>query len=450
MEQEVGRMCCGIHMEYIPEDGLALVNRLREKGFEAWFVGGCVRDLLMGKVPHDWDICTSARPEQTKAVVQGDRIHDIGMKHGTVLVIRGGAGYEITTYRTERDYSDHRRPDRVEFISELSGDLARRDFTINAMAYHPSDGVVDLFGGREDLKRGILRTVGDPCARFGEDALRMLRALRFAGRFAFALEPMTARAIHAKREDLRYISAERVLSELKGILSTREISTLLLEFSDIFGVVLPELAPLMDVVPGVSCCDTTCWEHTARVVDGVPPEPVLRLAALFLDAGKTGGCHFNGSKAEDARRSSQLAHQALMRLKSDKETRVKVEELLLAQGDPLPQTPSQVRRYLAKWGREQVDRLIALRRSDLMGQTECRRKDESGALKCFEVLITAEMQRGSCLSLDQLAVKGSDLLEIGIPAGPELGRRLQAALDGVLDGAVPNQREALLAYIKEM
>ncbi len=447
-------MNCEPNSERIPEEGLTLVNRLRAMGYEAWFVGGCVRDLLMGNEPNDWDICTSAKPEQTKAVFEGYRIHETGIKHGTVLVMSGGAGYEITTYRTEQDYSDHRRPDRVEFISELSGDLARRDFTVNAMAYHPSEGVVDLFGGRNDLERGVIRAVGDPGERFGEDALRMLRAIRFAGRFSFAVEPVTAQAIHEKRGDLRYIAAERIFSELKGILSAPKPSGLLVEFADLFAEILPELEPMFGFAQHNPHHDGDCWQHTVRVVDAVPPEPTLRLAALFHDVGKPtcftldeqGIGHFY----DHVRQSSRLVHQALNRLKCDKETRMAVEALVLAHDQTLPQTPVGVRRYLAKQGTQLVSQLIFLRRADILGQSSERREEKLEQLNRFEALVTAELERGGCLTLEQLEISGTDLMEHGVPAGPELGRLLKAALNGVLDGAVANQRDALLAYLHIM
>ena len=443
-----------VQTERIPKEGLELVNRLRSAGYEAWFVGGCVRDLLMGNEPNDWDICTRAKPEQTKAVFADYRIHETGIKHGTVLVMSGGAGYEITTYRTEREYSDHRRPDRVEFISELSGDLARRDFTVNAMAYHPDEGIVDLYGGREDLERGIIRAVGDPEERFGEDALRMLRAVRFAGRFSFQIEPMTGAAIHQRRKDLHYIASERLFAELKGILSASKPSDLLLEFPDLFGEILPELVPMFGFDQRNPHHDGDCWQHTVRVVDGVPADSVLRLAALFHDTGKPACFHMDeqgvGHFYGHAKDSCKLAHQALMRLKCDKETRQSVETLVLMHDDILPQTASGVRRFLAKQGREAGEQLIALRRSDILGQSDYQREEELVQLAQFEHLLADEIKNGSCLTIKQLAISGADLIGCGIPAGPEVGRLLKVALSGVLDGAVANQREQLLDYIKDM
>ena len=280
-----------IRQEQLPPGGLELINKLNQAGFEAWFVGGCVRDLLMGNQPHDWDICTNALPEETMSVLGDYRIHATGVKHGTVLVMSGGAGYEITTYRTERSYTDHRHPDEVRFVRDLESDLARRDFTVNAMAYHPELGLVDLYGGREDLQAGIIRAVGEAKARFGEDALRILRALRFAGRFDFAIDPATAQAIHDCREDLNYIAVERVFSELKGLLHTEGAPRLMVEFQDVFGVILPEAVPMFGFDQNNPHHDSDCWHHTARVVAAVPEQDIiLRLAALLHDLGKPDTC----------------------------------------------------------------------------------------------------------------------------------------------------------------
>ena len=205
-------MTCQIDRAQLPPAGAALIRALERAGHEAWFVGGCVRDLLLGRIPHDWDICTDALPEQTRGVLGAYQIHDTGIRHGTLLVISGGEGYEVTTFRTEAGYSDHRHPDSVRFVRSLEEDLARRDFTVNAMSFHPERGLVDPFGGRADLERGLIRAVGEPELRFREDALRILRALRFAGRFSFALEECTARAVHALRGDLDRIARERVFA----------------------------------------------------------------------------------------------------------------------------------------------------------------------------------------------------------------------------------------------
>lgn len=441
-----------INHEQLPVTGLELINKLNQAGFEAWFVGGCVRDLLMGATPHDWDICTNALPEQTAEVLKDYRIHATGIKHGTVLVMSGGDGYEITTFRTETAYTDHRHPDEVKFVRDLASDLARRDFTINAMAYHSKFGLVDLYGGRADLESKVIRAVGEPKDRFREDALRILRALRFAGRLDFTIEAKTAQAIHACREDLNYIAAERIFSELKGFIVSEGAPRLLMEFREVIGVILPEVIPLFDYDQNNPHHDSDCWHHTARVVAATPNEDiVLRLSALLHDLGKPDTCtvdekgisHFYGHN----KRSKELSHQALVRLKCDNETRLAVEELVGIHDLTLPQTMPETRRFLAKTSPETALRLLVLRRADVLGQSTYMREEKLGQLDAFERLLGEAVAENACWTLDKLAIKGSDLIARGMPPGPEVGKALKGALNAVIDGIVPNDREKLLDYV---
>ena len=444
-----------INHHQLPPAGLELINQLNRAGFEAWFVGGCVRDLLLGTVPHDWDICTNALPEETAQVLKDYRIHATGVKHGTVLVMAGGDGYEITTFRTESAYTDHRRPDEVKFVRDLASDLARRDFTINAMAYHSKFGLVDLYGGRDDLEAGVIRAVGDPKERFGEDALRILRCLRFAGRLDFAIEPRTAQAVHQCRDDLNYIAVERIFTELKGFIVTEGAPRLLLEFRDVFGVILPELVPMFDYDQNNPHHDSDCWHHTTRVVAAVPNEDVvLRLAALLHDTGKPECCtvdergvsHFYGHN----KRSKELTHQGLLRLKCDNDTRTAVEELVAIHDHTLPQTMAATRRFLGQMSPETALRLLVLRRADVLGQSTYKRAEKLGQLDEFERLLGEAVAENACWSMDKLAIKGSDLMERGIKPGPELGKLLKQALEAVIGGIVPNDRERLLRYLDLM
>lgn len=270
----------------IPPQVQALLRQLNAAGFSAYAVGGCVRDSLLGCAPQDWDICTSAAPEQTEACFAADRTVLTGVRYGTVTVVRGGVPYEITTFRAESGYADSRHPDRVDFLRELAPDLARRDFTVNAMAADAAGAVTDLFGGQDDLRRGVIRCVGDPVARFSEDALRMLRALRFAARLSFRIDGETAAAIHAARTRLRAVAPERLHKELSGILCGRQAAALLEEFSDVLFELIPELAPCQGFRQYNPHHTRDVWTHTLAVVDGVPPEEPLRLAALLHDAGR--------------------------------------------------------------------------------------------------------------------------------------------------------------------
>ena len=445
-------MRCNIGHDCLPPEGLELINRLNRAGFEAWFVGGCVRDLLLGIQPHDWDICTNALPEETKGCLSDYRFHETGIKHGTVLVMVGERGYEITTYRTEAAYTDHRHPDSVRFVRELTLDLARRDFTINAMAYHSRFGLVDEFGGKTDLEQGIIRAVGAPEERFQEDALRMLRALRFAARFGFSIEAETAKAIHDRREDLQYIARERIFAELKGFLGGPEITPLLLEFSDVFGVILPELLPTVGFEQNTPHHDTDVWTHSVRVVAGVPCENlVLRLAALLHDVAKPecyalgadGSGHFYGHN----RRGAELADEALCRLKCDTETRIKVVELIRLHDATLPGDLPAVRRFLGKRGIETARMLLTLRRADVLGQSNYRRAEKLAKLSEFEALVEQAVREGPCWSLDQLAIKGRDLVERGITPGPEIGRKLNLALNAVVEGKADNTPDSLFNFL---
>ena len=444
-------MECRIDHSSLPQAGLALINRLNRAGYEAWFVGGCVRDLLMGIQPHDWDICTSALPEELESVLADFRIHETGIRHGTVMVMSGGEGFEITTFRTEGAYTDHRRPDSVRFVRDLASDLARRDFTINAMAYHSKFGLVDLYDGREDLKNGLIRAVGEPEERFSEDALRILRALRFAGRFDFQIESATAEAIHRCREDLHRIAAERVFAELKELLVSPGCARLMLEFRDVFAVILPEVEPLFDFDQNNPHHDSDGWHHTARTVAAVRPDVVLRLSALLHDTGKpdcktrdeAGISHFYGHN----RRSKELAHAALLRLRCDNDTRLQVETLVGMHDSPMPQTMAQTRRFLGKYGLELTRKLLELRRADVLSQSQFHRAEKLKQQSDFRALVDRAEAEGDCWSVQRLAVKGGDLIALGTPAGPEVGRRLEFLLKAVLDGEVPNEREALLNWL---
>ena len=301
-----------------------ILERLNGAGFEAYVVGGCVRDALLGRQPHDWDVCTSALPQEVIECFSDYTVHPTGIQHGTVLVIQEGEGVEVTTFRTESGYSDHRHPDQVTFVHSVEADLARRDFTINAMAYSPNRGLADPFDGRRDLEKGIIRCVGEPMQRFQEDGLRILRALRFAARYKFSIEAETSRAMNDCRELLNYIAVERIFQELKGFFSGGSVRGLMLEYREIFAVFLPELRPTFDFDQRNPnhCYDV--WEHTVCAVDNAAPDPVLRLTLLFHDVGKpacftmdkAGVGHFKGHDAV----SAETAKAALSRLRCDRET----------------------------------------------------------------------------------------------------------------------------------
>lgn len=434
----------------LPDGAAALLDALERAGFEACAVGGCVRDSLLGLTPHDWDLCTAARPEQVKGALAGldCTCLDTGVKHGTVTVLFRGAAYEITTYRVDGPYSDARHPDSVVLSTRLEDDLARRDFTVNAMAYSGRRGLVDPFGGEEDLRRGVLSCVGDPEARFSEDALRILRALRFASAYGFAIDPATASAIHAKKELLGCIAGERVREELCKLLCGKAVLEVLLSYSDVLCVPIPELSPCVgfDQHSRYHCWDV--YEHMARAVAACrTSDPVTRFALLLHDVGKPAcftlderGGHFKGH----AGASAALAEGVLDRLRFDGKTRRKILELVRFHDTPPEPTPRSVRRWLARLGRSQTARLLEVARADALAHAEWTVGSRLEALDAAEVLLRQALAEDACFSLKDLAVKGDDLLALGVPEGKQVGALLGALLGEVLDGKTPNRREVLL------
>ena len=435
----------------VPPFALRALDQLTAAGYEAWLVGGCVRDHLLGLEPEDYDITTAALPLQTEEVFAGERIIETGLKHGTVTVVLEGRPVEITTFRVDGSYTDARHPDGVTFARTLREDAARRDFTVNAMAWHPERGLWDGYGGAEDLKNRIIRCVGDPEARFREDGLRILRAVRFASVLDFSLDHDTDAAARRTAPLLEKVAAERVWTELKKLLSGRAAGRVLTEYTDILGVPVPELLPMagFDQRNRHHCFDLL--RHTAAAVDAVAPDPVLRLAMLLHDAGKPetftiggdGQGHFYGH----ARRSVELAGDILLRLRAPNRIRERVCTLIRYHDTPLAPDPKQIRRWMNRLGEETFFDLIAVHRADTLALApafRCRMEslDETAALA------RSILAKAPCLTLRDLAVGGRDLLEMGY-AGPAVGRALRFLLDRVLEGDLPNEREALLDALEK-
>ena len=414
-------------------------------------MGGAVRDRLLGRAPGDWDVTTSALPEEVSALFAPHAL-PTGLRHGTVTVKPEGVpGVEVTTYRRDGAYSDCRRPDSVEFTASLTEDLARRDFTVNAMALDLRGALADPFGGGEDLKRGLLRAVGEPEKRFGEDALRILRGLRFAARLGFSIEAGTDRALRACAPLLERIAPERVREELTGILCGPYAETVLRSYPDVLGVVLPEIAPSVgfDQRSVYHCYDV--WEHTARAVGAAPSAPVLRWTMLLHDLGKPdtffldgeGRGHFYGHW----RKSAEYAGAILDRLRFDRRSRDLILTLVERHDCELPLSEKSVRKNLARYGEEAVRALLAVKRADNLAQAP-EYRDRQVLIGQWEDLLNLVLQEGACFSLRQLAVRGGDLTALGL-RGPAVGRVLQALLDQVLDGKLPNDREILLHCVRE-
>ena len=434
----------------LPREVLEILRRLNERGYEAYAVGGCVRDQLLGRTPDDWDLTTSARPEQVMELFAPHCI-PTGLQHGTVTVRQDHRSFEVTTFRTDGVYSDHRHPDEVHFSDRLEEDLKRRDFTVGAMAMDAQGRIVDLFGGREDLKNGVIRCVGEADRRFDEDALRIMRALRFMSVLGFSIAPDTADAIRRGREKLRHIAVERICVEMTKLLCGADAARVLLEFPEVIGVFLPEMLPAVGFEQRNRhhCYDV--WEHTVRAVEAVPTEPVLRWAMLFHDLGKPhcftldedGVGHFYGH----GKISRTLAAEAMSRLKFDNDSRNRIELLVDWHDRVIPCTRRGLRRALNKLGADGAAQLIAVKRADNLAQAPAYR-DRQRELDRAEETIAELMAEDACFSLKQLAVNGRDMMALGL-SGPAIGQMLQQLLDQVLEEKLPNDRETLLRWAKE-
>ena len=434
----------------LPAGVLRALQKLEARGYEAWAVGGCVRDSLRGRRPHDYDLCTAASPAEMREVFAGERVLDTGAKHGTLTVLTDSGPVEITAFRVEGAYSDGRRPDEVRFVREVTADLARRDFTVNAMAWHPERGLCDPFGGQADLKNGLLRAVGDPEARFAEDALRILRAVRFAAKTGFTVQRDTARAMRRQRHRLNQIAHERVREELTRLLCGRFVCRALMAFSDVLIEVLPELAPM----PGCAQQNPhhlyNVWEHSVLAVGQVPAEPVLRLSALLHDCGKpacktvdeNGVGHFYGHPAV----SRVLAEQIVRRLRFSKDEAESVLFLVEHHDRPLGDSDKLIRRRLAQIGEKRFRELLMIKKGDAVGQGT--HPEDVAALLETERLLENVLAAEACFSLRQLAVKGNDMIALGL-AGPAVGDMLDALRGAVIDGFVPNERNALLFWARD-
>ena len=426
------------------------IQRLQEAGYEAWIVGGCVRDFLLGRTPTDYDLTTSALPKETEAVFAGEKLIETGLQHGTVTVVLDGVPLEITTYRVDGGYTDARHPDGVTFTRSLREDAARRDFTINAMAYAPGAGLQDFFGGREDLSAGVIRAVGEPDRRFQEDALRILRAIRFASVLGFELDPGTDAAARRNAHLLTKISVERVFVELGKLLCAPGAGNILLAYPDILGVVIPELTPMVGFEQhNVHHCYDV-YTHTAVAVDHVPPELKLRLAMLFHDIGKPatfsmgedGQGHFYGHPKV----SAALAEQILVRLRAPKRLREAVVRLVRVHDWPLSTEPRLIRRRLQQLGEEGFFDLLRVQKGDTAAcfLSDCTREDDRNEVEdAAKAILVAK----PCLTVRDLAVSGRDIMALGY-CGPGVGAALRGLLERVIAGEIPNEKTALLQSLE--
>lgn len=432
----------------IPSNVEIVMKTLEAAGFEAYLVGGCVRDSLLGRPPKDYDITTNALPEQTLGCFNGNfKVIETGIKYGTVTVVSGGENVEVTTYRTDGEYLDRRRPESVSFSPSLEDDLSRRDFTINAMAFSPQKGVIDFFGGQKDLFSRCIRCVGDPAERFEEDALRIMRALRFASDLKFNVEANTARAMHSKRSLLKEIAEERICAELTGFLTGNSPCDLMIEFDDIFTAIIPELSKCVGFDQRSRYHVYDVWEHTAHAVENSKNDKNVRLALLFHDIEKP-NCFFaddegQGHFAGHERKSAESAEIIMRRLRFDKETIRNVCELIKFHYVTPVSDKRVVKRLLSAMGIDQLIRLTEVIKGDSRAKQSLY-LERVNVLDSMKYLAYEAVNNGECFSLAGLAVNGNDLSGIGI-TGKAAGEVLDFLLGSVISEELENDRDILLA-----
>ena len=434
---------------YLPENVLFCMQRLEQAGYACYAVGGCVRDALLGLAPQDYDLCTAADPEQLEHLFADHTLVLAGKKHGTVGVVRGGEVVEITTFRTEGDYADSRHPDWVAFVTDIRQDLARRDFTVNAMAYSPTRGYADPFGGRQDLQNGCLRAVGDPTQRFTEDALRILRGVRFAVKYGLQPEEETRKAMFSLASRLQNIAAERIFDELCKLLPLAAAEDLV-TFAPVITQVIPELAPAVGFQQHSIHHTYDVYTHIAHVVEGVDQDLLLRWAALLHDVAKpacftldeAGNGHFYGH----AKQGAEISDRILRRLKAPTALRENVTLLVERHMTKIEPERKTVRRWLSRLGQERLFQLLALQEAD-MGSKGTGKPAESSQFAQLRGLSAQIVAENACLQLKDLAVNGRDLMQLGLE-GPAIGQALQHLLEQVLDEKLPNEKESLMNALK--
>ena len=436
----------------LPRKVVLIIKNLQRHGYDAYAVGGCVRDSILNRKPEDWDITTSAKPEQVKRIFR--RTVDTGIEHGTVTVLIGKDGFEVTTYRVDGLYEDGRHPKEVTFTSRLEEDLKRRDFTINAMAYNDDERLVDAFGGMRDLNYHLIRCVGDPKERFSEDALRILRAVRFSAQLAFPIEPETAEAIKSLAPNLEKISAERIQAELVKLLVSDHPERIqdACELG-ITKVVLPEWDDMVGVKQNTPHHKYDVAAHTVHALQNVKNDKVLRLTMLFHDMGKpvmkttdeNGRDHFKGH----AIASEQIAKTVMKRLKFDNDTIRKVTKLVAYHDYRMEPTGANVRRAMHEIGVELFPYYLAVRLADTKAQSSYERRGKLENIIQIRELYRNVLRNKECVTLKDLAVTGTDLINLGIAPGKELGTLLNELLDMVIEDPAWNQKGKLCDYVKE-
>ena len=437
----------------LPDEVKYIIKTLENCGYEAYAVGGCVRDCLMGKSPKDWDICTGATPEQTIKSFADKRIIKTGLAHGTVTLMLENNAYEITTFRKDGIYKDNRHPETVDFITDIKSDLARRDFTINAMAYSPNKGIVDHFGGINDIEKKEISCVGEAEKRFDEDALRIMRALRFSSTLDFKIHPKTSIAIIRKKNLLKNIATERITTELNKLLIGINAEKVLLEYSEILEIIIPEISEMIGFEQHNPNHDMDVWKHTVKSISGAPQDIISRITMLFHDMAKPVCFTFSNGKGHfygHPKKSAEMAETILRRLKYDNYTIQTVTTLVLYHDTEIICEEKQIKRWLNRLGEENFRRLIDIKKADATAHAKISRQTSLEKLEKVIDLTDKIIETKECFSLKELKINGNDLQALGIPAGAEIGKMLTALLDVVIDEEIENDRTALLKKAQEL
>ena len=439
----------------IPSPAMELIQMLQDNSYGAYAVGGCVRDSLLQRNVNDWDICTSATPEQMLSVFSSKRVIQTGLKHGTVTVINGENQYEITTFRIDGSYSDNRRPDSVCFTKDIHQDLLRRDFTINAMAYNQKDGLIDPYGGTDDLKNRIIKCVGNAQKRFEEDALRILRAIRFSCQLDFDIDEQTAHQIHLQRHSLKNISAERIQSELCKMIVCPSFFQKLEIFKDVFAVFLPDLQESFDFPQNTPYHIYDVFIHTVHALEHCPSyDLTTRLAVLFHDIGKSrvysedenGTGHFYGH----AKQSRIIADRLMSELKFDNATRNDVVELVGFHDANIENNKKSIKKWLSKVGEVQLRRLLCIKEADNRAKNPIYIAERAERIREISALLDIIISENECFSLKDLAISGDDLLKIGYKQDKKLGEALKLLLDNVISEKLTNTKQELIEHAKKL
>ena len=438
----------------IDSSAVKAINMLQDNGFEAYAVGGCIRDLIMGKTPHDFDICTSAKPEEIKNIFSDYKVIETGISHGTVTVIIDSKPLEITTFRVDGEYSDNRHPEKVEFVTNIKEDLSRRDFTINAMAYCDKDGLKDFFNGADDIEKKLIRCVGEPDKRFNEDALRILRALRFSSELSFEIEENTSKSILKNKGLLKNISVERIAVELNKILLGDNVFSVLQKYRDVIAVIIPEFKATFDFKQFTKHHCYSVYDHIIKSVEHAPKDKIIRLTMFLHDIAKPqcfvkdnyDGGHFKGHQLP----SADMAYTILKRLKYDSATIREVVDLIKEHDNRYPAEKKSVKRFLAKHGEDFFKKQLIVRRADTLAQSQYMRQQKLEVLDRSYKIGQEIIKENECFKISDLAVNGDDLKQAGIKEGKQIGEILNNLLSMVVEDEVKNDKSILLEKIKHV